>query len=1010
MLTRDGAGAPLVGRGAELALLTKKMDEAVKGAGCSVFIVGEGGIGKTRLASETAERALKGGWSVAVGRAYPVESGVPYALFSDALLPLVSKLEPATLSLLTRGGASELGYVFPHISTAGGRIGGSAGADPAEIKARLLWNFTQFLGRLSAKQPLFIVLENLQWADASSLELLHFVARQIGGQKIFLLGTYNDAERDLNQALRSTEQSLVRLGVATLHRLTPLAQAEIEELVQKMFETDSSSTRHFSRLLYDWTRGNPFFVDETLKSLVESGALSRRDGRWTGWEMETLQLPSTIRDVIKARVDRLSPSARTVANLAAVIGTRADHDTLAKVSGLDQNDIIVALDELIRQRVLEETGNVDEIRYDFTHPLLQQVLYSELGQARVRLLHAMIAEALESVYGESALAHADELALHFARAHSPTLSRQAVRYLHAAGLAALDKYANREAANYLTSALEHLDRDPSIAEAPREEILVTLARTRQRLGEYEVALELLERARRNAEACGDRAALAGIQYRMGLACYWSGKYVDALSHYEAGMAEADPADPTMPARLRLAKGMALLDLGRVPEAQAEAEGALASAAAGGVENDSLLSRAHRALLLLYSWTGPFDLARKHGEQAVAHAERAGQHMLEWSAHWALALLAGVSGDAKQVVVHLKRSDELAEQMRSPLLPIWSAEIYVEYLSGIGDWDGAIETAERAISQAKSLNQRVLLPRLYVWSGLIYLWRGADEKAKEYFDLAWKIAGGEKTGSLEGLGERALDVPSIVPAHLGLASYHLARGNPAKAVRIGEAGLAIADRTGSVVWSLQWLLPVVGEAALFARDFDRAAMHSARMRRDAGRLQHRLGLAYADACDGLIAWFRDGNPRRAVELLRSSADQLDAIPFPPQAARVRRKLAGALVEIGERDEGARELRKAHDVLARLGAAGELTGTREEMRERGVRPPPKTVTAGAAGLTGREIEIARMVAARKSNKEIGGELQISSRTVSTHLSNIFVKLNVSSRGELADFVRQKGLLEA
>jgi len=385
-------------------------------------------------------------------------------------------------------------------------------------------------------------------------------------------------------------------------------------------------------------------------------------------------------------------------------------------------------------------------------------------------------------------------------------------------------------------------------------------------------------------------------------------------------------------------------------------------------------------------------------------------MLEWSAHWALALLAGVSGDAKQVVVHLKRSDELAEQMRSPLLPIWSAEIYVEYLSGIGDWDGAIATAERAISQAKSLNQRVLLPRLYVWSGLIYLWRGADEKAKEYFDLAWKIAGGEKTGSLEGLGERALDVPSIVPAHLGLASYHLARGNPAKAVRIGEAGLAIADRTGSVVWSLQWLLPVVGEAALFARDFDRAAMHSARMRRDAGRLQHRLGLAYADACDGLIAWFRDGNPRRAVELLRSSAEQLDAIPFPPQAARVRRKLAGALVEIGERDEGARELRKAHDVLARLGAAGELTGTREEMRERGVRPPPKTVTAGAAGLTGREIEIARMVAARKSNKEIGGELQISSRTVSTHLSNIFVKLNVSSRGELADFVRQKGLLEA
>ena len=107
---------------------------------------------------------------------------------------------------------------------------------------------------------------------------------------------------------------------------------------------------------------------------------------------------------------------------------------------------------------------------------------------------------------------------------------------------------------------------------------------------------------------------------------------------------------------------------------------------------------------------------------------------------------------------------------------------------------------------------------------------------------------------------------------------------------------------------------------------------------------------------------------------------------------------------------RELRKAHDVFARIGATVELDGTREEMRELGVRPPPKSATSGAAGLTGREMEIARMVATRKSNKEIGGALQISARTVSTHLSNIFLKLSVGSRGELADFIRQNGLLDA
>src|SRR5437660_6871078 len=118
--------APLVGRSAELALLSKTIDEAGKGAGRSVFLVGEGGIGKTRLATAAADRAAKRGWSVAIGHAYPVETGVPYALFSDALLPLVRKLAPGTLAVLTRGGAAELSYLFPSLGAAGERERASA--------------------------------------------------------------------------------------------------------------------------------------------------------------------------------------------------------------------------------------------------------------------------------------------------------------------------------------------------------------------------------------------------------------------------------------------------------------------------------------------------------------------------------------------------------------------------------------------------------------------------------------------------------------------------------------------------------------------------------------------------------------------------------------------------------------------------------------------------------------------------------------------------------------------
>ncbi len=1000
---------PLIGRAADLAALSKSLDEAAKGSGRTVLVIGEGGIGKTRLSAAIADSARKKGWSVVTGRAYPVETGVPYAVFSDALVPLLGAMDPSHLSVLTRGGASEFGQMFPNLAPTSEKTRQSIGADPAEIKARLLWNFTQFLGRLAAKQPLFILLENLQWADASSLELLHFVARHIDSQKLFLLGTYNEADRDSNPVLRSTEQSLLRLGALTVHRLTPLSHADVEELVYQLFGVEKGATGHFTSLLYGWTRGNPFFIEETLKSLIESETLTRTDSRWKGWEIDKLHLPTSIRDVLKERVDRLSPNARSLVNLAAVIGTRAPYETLVKVSGLSEKDAVPALDELLGQRILEETGTVDSIRYDFTHPLLQQVIYTDLGQARARLLHGTVAESLESLYGRDALSHADELALHFGRAHSSDLARKTVLYCQAAGRAALEKYANREAANYLAIALEVLEKDVSLRDGAYDEILTTLARTRQRLGEYDAAIELWQRARAAAAEHGERRALADIEHRMGLACYWSGRYRDALSHYEAGLAAADAASPETVVRLRLAKGIALQDLGRLQQAQNEVESALASAAAGGVQNNALLSRAHRALLLMYAWTGPLALARDHGNQALAHARAAGQRMLEWTAHWGFSLLDGMCGDAARVAEHIADADRLADEMQSPLLPLWSAEISVQLKMSIGEWDTALAIGERTIAEARSLNQRMLLPRLYVWTGLIYLWRGSIEKAKEYFDLAWKLAGGEKTGSLNGVDERPLDIPSIVPAHLGLASYHLALGNPAEAVRIGEAGLEIADGSGYIVWSLQWLLPVVGEAALVARDFDRAARHCARMRVDAERLGHRLGLAYADACDGLLAWFRDGDPRRAIPLLQSGAEQLEAIPFPPQAARVRRRLAGALLETGQPEEGRRELKKAHDVLAKLGAADELTGTREEMRERGVRPPPKTVTAGAAGLTGREMEIARMVATRKSNKEIGGALQISSRTVSTHLSNIFTKLSVSSRGELADFVRQNGLLE-
>ena len=999
-MTSPALTIPLVGRTADLSALGALLDAGEARRGGSVFLTGEGGVGKTRLAKALGDQAVRRGWKVAVGRAYPVEAGVPYALFSDALLPILRQLDPATLSVMTRGGSAELAYLFPALAPESGtEARPAARGDPAEFKARLLWNFAQFLGRYAARQPLLLVLENLQWADSSSLELLHFVARQVTGERIVILCTYNEAEREQNPVLRPTEQSLVTLGVARVHRLEPLSRESIDELVRRTFDVDSAVTREFTALLFGWTRGNPFFVEETLKTLVESGRLHQREGTWLGWELQDLALPRSVRDALLVRLDRLAGPARSVANLAAVIGTRASFDMLASVSAMPRPDLLGAIDELRRERVFSEAAEDDAVVYDFSHPLVQQTLYGELGLARARLLHGTIGAALESFYGPHAELHADELAFHFSRANASDLAPKAVRYLSLAGRLALSKYANREAADYLSAALEQLDRTQADAGGEVDRLLLVeeLAQARQRLGDYDAARRLWDRARQQAESAGLHHRLAAIERRTGLACYWSGHYEEALAHYEAGLGAARNAgDDALFARISLARGMCLQELGRPDDAQREVHAALVIAERLG--DTALLARAHRALLLLYAWTGPVALAREHGEQAIALADQSAQRSVSCTAHWALAILAGFTGNATDVARHLAEAERLADEIRSPLLRVWTAEVAIEYAAGIGDWDAGVGLAERTIALARSLGQRTLLPRLLVWSALLYLGRGEIDRAKRYIDEAWMLSGADRGGT-----DRPLDVHTVVPAHIGLAAYHLATGDHKEAIRIGEAGLAIADRSGYVVWAIHRLLPVIAEAALWSTDLERAERLGTRLRRDSAALGQRLGLAWADACEALVAMLR-GESQRAVGLLRAAAEELDAIPFVADAARLRRQLARALTQTGDRDGAMRELRRAHDVFARLGAEIELVATRNQLRELGARPPARVGTTGAGGLTGREVEIVRLVADRKSNKEIATALGISPRTVSTHLSNIFGKLSMSSRVELADYARQ------
>jgi DNA-binding CsgD family transcriptional regulator len=992
---RDGAPVaqlPLVGRQEDLAMLRGALHDAREGRGRALILAGEGGVGKTRLAQAICEDARAAGATIAVGRAYPVETGCPYAVFADALVPSIGALDVATLTVLTHGSLGDLATVLPGLPLPKGSRSG-IGGEGSDAKTKVLWHFVQFLSRYAARQPLVLVLENVHCADPSSLELLHFLARQIASSAILLIVTYNVPDSVANPILRNVERSLLSLGAVTRRVIRPLTAADLSELLRDALGWDHDTCVRKAGQLHERTLGNPFFVDETLKALHARGRLRQIDGRWIPWDDDgELELPATIRDMVLARLEGLSERSRRVAELAAVVGTRVADGLLTAVTALAPDVLADAIDELVARNILVEVRTVGAPTLDFTHPIVQRTLYESLGSTRTRALHTTVAEGLERYYGVDADAHASELALHFAHGSAAGADTRTLRYLVAAGREALRKRADREATQYLSDAIALMERlgsatDPRL----RRPLIEDLARARNRIGEHETARALWLRAREYAATENDQAALAAVERSLGLTAVWTGVPEQSLAHFEAAERLArDAGRDDLAIRSCVSRGVALQTIGMPDEAKLVIEKALPRAAAFG--DAAILARVHRALLLLYGWTGPSDTARVHGSKALQYARASGKRDVEWSAHWAMSILEGFTGNPAGVDEHRRAAERLAIELRSPLLQASTAEIAVEYASGVGEWAEGIAIAERMIPVARAVAPRTLLPRLLVWTGIILIQRDEVERARAFFDEAWVLAG-------SGQGH---DVHTVIPAHTGMASYHLALESWEKAIDYGERGLALADCYGYVVWAIHRLLPIICEASLRLRDFDRAEYVARRLREQSATMGHRLGLAWAAAADALVMRVKHESPDAASLILRAVAE-LEAVPFVFHAARLRRNAADLLAHDQDLEGAIRELRRAHDVFARLGAERELRGTRERLRALGVRPPARTPVAPTVVLTGREREIATLVARRRSNKEIGRALDISARTVSTHLSNIFEKLGVTSRGELTDRMR-------
>lgn len=1002
---------PIVGRERELDLLEQARIGATRGEGNVLLVSGDGGIGKTRLVAELARASRDAGCQVLIGRAYALETAIPYAPFADACEPVLSAMDGNVLLRLTRGDRAVLTALAPSVATnqSGSELRAS-GSTVAEQHVRLHAGILQLLVRLSERQPVVLVLENIQWADASSLELFHVLARQVGSHRVLLVATWNETERDLPESLRTMVRSLRSLGAARDVRLAPLTIDAVGDLVAQQFDVDASTIRPFVTSLHDATRGNPFFIQQTLDELVAGGTLRRTGDVWVGWHVEHLALPRTVRDVLQARLDRLTPNARQVADRIAVMGTSTDHEVLRRSAG-DADDasdgttrehaLLEALDELREHGIVQEAIDRGTVSYDVAHPMLRQALIDTVGLARERAIHERIARALESVHGDRAERFAEQIAAHWRLADPRVNARDAVRWLLLAGRQAMERVARREAAITLRAALDRADEYPDVVDQQIVPVLLDeLARLYRRLGEYHQAIVICQRARDLADARGDHIGVAVAERRMGLANEGLGRRADAVEHFNAGIARAQQAnDIRLLVRLRLAMGDSLQALARADDARREIGQALELAEQlGDVE---LLARAHRMLLKLHTWSGPVHRAWVHARAAVDLATQSGARNLTWSAHWSAAVLGGLTSNSAAVQQHLEHATRLADELHSPLLQLRTAEIAIEFHAVTGEWSRALVEGERAIASARAIDQTSLLARLLYWVGAVYLQRGEIVEAQRMIDESWRVSGADDVDL-----EKPFEVHGILPAFVARVLWLGAVGEHTRAIELGRTAVRIAERTGYVAWSVYRLLPAIAESALALNDRGIIEEIHSRLAADSALLSHSIGRGWVDVIEGEVAR-RDGQNAVAISHLQSAIATLEGVPAPYDAAKARIRLSRALQQHEEIDDATAEARAALQVLDTLGARPMVEEARSLLRALGARLPAKRTAPGFDGLTGRELEIVRLVARRLSNKEIGMQLEISARTVGTHLANVFDKVGLRDRTALGDLAREQGL---
>jgi adenylate cyclase len=675
---RLGGRGRLVGRQAEMSLLARALTEAVRGRGSVVLVTGEPGLGKTRLVQECRKLLAAGSGRRPLwleGRCASYTSSTPYGLYRQLLAGLAGVapdqpedvVRPAVERMLTAVMGNR--NLFPLLARMMGLSQGAAlgRMSPGELQRATFDAWRSVVSRLVAASPVVLVLEDLHWADPTSLRLTLDLARLAGGRRLLVLATSRP------------EAGPEVAGLGTAHRvvLGRLPGAAEEELARSLM--GDAAGREVLDAVLSSVEGNPLFLEERLTSLLETRALVREQGVWRISATAGRQVPQVLERLVRSRVDRLSPQARDAVRRACVLGAEFPRSLLAAVSGGDE-PLDPALDELCARDLLQEVARRPEPVYRFRHALIQEAAYNGLLRAERRLLHGRVAWALEAASQGRVAEVAAVLGRHFAAAGE---AARALRYFELAGDHATAAFANDEAVSSFRAALAIADEQPAGSETAAGEgveLRAKLANVLWRTGRRGEAREAFTEALRLAGGA-DPVRRAHLHTRLG-------RLEMADLRFEAAAAAFDAAEAL---------------LGEVP---GEDPGRKDDAAAGEWLEMMIDGRANLYIILYQTDAAlaALEAARPVLEARGSPARRYGFHMC-----LALARVTGNGGRVAEADIAAMREAIAAAAEGNEEKDVGYATYFLGYLCWLrGDLDAAREHVQRSLAMAERIGESILL--------------------------------------------------------------------------------------------------------------------------------------------------------------------------------------------------------------------------------------------------------------------------------------------------------------